>query len=169
MKVVEDGIEVDLTNADHVYPKHDAKVVDGGEGNTVFGGVDRRFIAAGRCYWLELSLYRDRPHPKKEGQLLPSLISNGELRRELHRKFFRTAAYLGLTKQLDDLPITYVALVEPPVDLDAALRGALLGELSSLLPRKPKNRPWPHDHKAVVLDLKAWNENFPQFPASLTP
>jgi hypothetical protein len=165
----ESGIEFDFSKALSVRI-HDKTLDQGGEGNTLWNGVDFRVELVDQSLWIEVKSwdYR-RIDPRRRGGQQRNFISkmrSKQFGNEIRSKFYGTSAFLVWTNNFQPKDTVFVILFQPPRPVDKALLGTLMQKrITPAFPRR--NAPWTNELTCVVVDLADWNRLYPEFPARI--
>lgn len=162
---VESKIEFDFTNAVSVAP-HDSR--PGGQGNSVWPGVDFCIQEQDEWIWLEVKNW-DPTHiaAKDRGGNCWSFICKMKRKaftKEIREKFLGTAAFLTWKDIFPLAPTRFILLFQPPHPLDSALLVTFQTRLKSQIPNLPI---WEEPIFVAVVDVAEWNMRYRQYPARL--
>lgn len=157
----ESGITFDFAEMKSVV-RQDSKAEGG---HQCWAAIDFRCETdAGDQMWIEVKSFDLKRFPARlrggKQREFVGKIRSGSLAEEIRGKFLGTAAYLGLTGELEAKPILFVAIIVPPRDVDKALLGALDQRLSRFI--QPR-LPWIARPTLAVMDLQEWNQRFPEY------
>lgn len=169
MVLEESGIEFDFSKALSVKV-HDKALSQGGEGNTLWKGVDFRVEVPNQSLWIEVKSWDYKIiDPWRRGGQQRSFVSkmrSQQFGNEIRSKFYGTSAFLAWTNNFQPKDTVFVILFQPPRPLDKALLGTFMQQ--RIAPAFPlRNAPWTHRVSCVVVDLDDWNSLYPEFPARI--
>lgn len=165
----ESGIEFDFSAATDLR-KHDKPLIHGGEGNSVWKGIDFRVELPGEWLWIEVKSWDlSSIAPARRGgqqRRFVSKMKSEVFGLELRSKFFGTTAFLAWTGSFQPTKVVYVLILQPPRPLDKALLVTFWD--MRLKPAIPSpNPPWTHSLSCAVVDVNDWNLLYPTLPARI--
>ncbi len=169
---VESNIELDFAAAKTVI-EHDKQTPSypGGRvnGSALWPGVDFCIEELpGDWLWLEVKSWDPAPiAPNRRGGSRWSFICkmrSSEYAKEMRNKFLGTSAFLAWQNQFILAPTRLILLFQPPKPLDAALLGAQVTRMRSLIPNL---RRWAQPITVSVLTVSEWNLRFRSYPAKV--
>jgi hypothetical protein len=164
---VESGIDFDFRTAVDLK-RHDRPVAQGGEGNTIWNGVDFRVLDSVGWVWVEVKSWNPgRIAPRYRGgnqRRFVGRMRSREFGLELRAKFLGTTSFLAWTGAFLPAPVTYVVVLQPPRPLDKALMGTFATRVRAAFPNPG---PWTQALSVAVVDLADWNALYPHFPAKI--
>ncbi len=162
---IESRIKLDFSNAVRVVP-HDGRA--GGQGNSVWPGVDFCIEEGPEWIWLEIKNWDPAHIPAKDrGGSRWSFICKMKSKayaKEMRNKFLGTTAFLAWKGIFPLAPTRFILLFEPPRPLDSALMVTFQSRVRSQVPDLTF---WAQPIFVAVLDLAEWNRRYPQYPARL--
>lgn len=163
----ESGIEFDFSRA-HSALEYEKIGVTPPQKNTFWAGIDFCIEdISNEVIWLEVKSWNPaRIDAVRRGGSQRSFVAkmrSESFGLEMRSKFRGTSAFFGWRG--DSLPtkVRYIAILEPPRLIDAALMGTLTDRLKNLKP--PKSLSWRSRIDVSVLNLSEWNQRFPEYPA----